>query len=104
MPLQHFFVVYLVSLLLVLLPAFGLSKLFEKAGVESWKAYLPFYNTFLMQQIAGRPAHWVFWQFIPVIGWFITPGIFIEFSKVFGRFSLRENCAAAIFAPFYFPW
>jgi signal peptidase I len=104
MPLQHFFVVYLVSLLLVLLPSIGLSKLFEKAGVESWKAYVPFYNTFLMQQIAGRPTHWVFWQFIPVIGWFITPGIFIEFSKVFGRFSLGEHCAAAIFAPFYFPW
>ena len=104
MPLEHFLIVYLVSILLVLLPSFGLAKLFAKAGVESWKAFIPFYNTWIMQQLSGRPTHWVFWQFIPVIGWFITPGIFIEFAKVFGRFSLPEHCAAALLAPFYFPW
>lgn len=104
MPLEHFLIVYLVSILLVLLPSFGVAKLFAKAGVESWKAFIPFYNTWIMQQLSGRPTHWVFWQFIPVIGWFITPGIFIEFAKVFGRFSLPEHCAAALLAPFYFPW
>ena len=40
-----------------------------------------------MQELAKRPKHWVFWQFIPVVGWFITPGIFIEFVKFFGRFT-----------------
>jgi signal peptidase I len=104
MPLAHFLIVYLVSILLVLLPAFGVAKLFTKAGVESWKAFVPFYNTWIMQQLSGRPTHWVFWQFIPVIGWFITPGIFIEFAKVFGRFSLVEHVAAALVAPIYFPW
>ena len=59
-----------------------MSKLFVKAGEDAWKAYVPFYNTWVIQTITGRPVHWVFWQFIPVIGWFITPGIFIEFSKV----------------------
>ncbi|HEY0752064.1 MAG TPA: signal peptidase I, partial [Chitinophagaceae bacterium] len=104
MPVEHILVVYLVSLLLVLLPSVGLAKMFEKAGVESWKAYVPFYNTWVMQDLAKRPKHWVFWQFIPVVGWFITPGIFIEFVKLFGRFSLGEHTLAALFAPFYFPY
>ena len=104
MPLQHFLIVYLISVLLVMLPSYGLSKLFAKAGVESWKAYVPFYNTWVMQQLSGRPTHWVFWQLIPVIGWFITPGIFIEFAKAFGRFTLLEHISAALFFPFYFPW
>lgn len=104
MPLQHFLIVYLVSTLLVLLPSPGLAKLFAKAGVASWKAYVPFYNTWYLQQLSGRPRHWVFWQFIPVIGWFITPGIYIEFAKVFGRFSLKEHVMAALLSPFYFPW
>lgn len=104
MPLQHILVVYLISVLLVFLPSFGLAKLFAKAGRESWKAYVPFYNTWVMQDIAQRPKHWVFWQFIPVVGWFITPGIFIEFAKVFGRYSFGEHTMAALFAPFYFPW
>ena len=104
MPLSQLFVIYLIGTLLVFLPSFGLAKLFVKAGVPAWKAYIPFYNTWVMQEIAQRPKHWVFWQFIPVVGWFITPGIFIEFAKVFGKFSLRDHTAAALVAFIYFPY
>lgn len=104
MPLYHIFIVYLIGTLIVFLPSFGLSKLFSKAGVASWKAYVPFYNTWVMQDLAQRPKHWVFWQFIPVVGWFISPGIFIEFVKLFGKFSLGQHTLASVFAPFYFPY
>ncbi len=104
MPLSHVLIVYLISFLLVFLPSFGLAKMFQKAGVASWKAYIPFYNTWVMQELAHRPKHWVFWQIIPVVGWFITPGIFIEFVKLYGRFSLLDHTLAALFAPFYFPY
>ncbi len=104
MPLSHILTVYVISFLLVFLPSFGLAKMFQKAGVASWKAYVPFYNTWIMQQLAHRPTHWVFWQAIPVIGWFITPGIFIEFVKLFGRFSLVDHTGAALAAPLYFPY
>ena len=104
MPLSHILIVYLISFLLVFLPSFGLAKMFQKAGVASWKAYVPFYNTWVMQELARRPKHWVFWQFIPVVGWFITPGIFIEFVKLFGRFSLLDHTLASLAAPFYFPY
>ena len=104
MPLSHVLFVYLISFLLVFLPSFGLAKMFQKAGVASWKAYIPFYNTWIMQELANRPKHWVFWQLIPVVGWFITPGIFIEWVKLFGRFSFLDHTLAALFAPFYFPY
>jgi signal peptidase I len=104
MPLQHLLIIYLIGTLLVFLPSFGLAKLFEKVGVPGWKAYIPFYNTWVMQEIVERPKHWVFWQFIPVVGWFITPGIFIEFAKAFGVFSLRQHTMASLFAFVYFPW
>ncbi|HYO22882.1 MAG TPA: signal peptidase I [Flavisolibacter sp.] len=104
MPLSHVLTVYLVSFLLVFLPSFGLAKMFQQAGVASWKAYIPFYNTWIMQDLAKRPKHWVFWQLIPVVGWFITPGIFIEWVKLFGRFTLGQHTLAALFAPFYFPY
>lgn len=104
MPLQHLFIVYLIGTLFVFLPSFGLARLFVMAGEQSWKAYIPFYNTWVMQDIAKRPKHWVFWQFIPVVGWFISPGIFIEFAKVFGKFSLRQHTMAALFPFLYFPW
>jgi signal peptidase I len=104
MPLYHIFIVYLISFLLVFLPSFGLAKMFQKAGVPAWKAYVPFYNTWVMQDLAKRPKHWVFWQFIPIVGWFITPGIFIEFVKLFNRFSFGDHVLAALAAPLYFPY
>ena len=104
MPLQHLLIVYLISTLLVFLPSFGLARLFTKAGVPAWKAYVPFYNTWIMQELTKRPKHWVFWQFIPVVGWFITPGIFIEFVKAFGKFGLGHHTLAALAAPLYFPY
>jgi signal peptidase I len=104
MPLQQILIVYLIGTLLVFLPSYGLSKLFTKVGVPAWKAYVPFYNTWVMQEITKRPKHWVFWQFIPVVGWFITPGIFIEFAKVFNVFSLRQHTLASLVPFAYFPW
>ncbi len=104
MPAYHLFIVYLISFLIVFLPSFGLAKMFQKAGVAQWKAFVPFYNTWVMQKLAKRPTHWVFWQFIPVVGWFISPGIFIEFVKLYGRYSFGDHTAAALFAPIYFPY
>ncbi|MBC7874408.1 MAG: signal peptidase I [Ferruginibacter sp.] len=104
MPLNHLFLVYLIGTLIVFLPSFGLAKLFAKAGAPAWKAYVPFYNTWVMQELTHRPKHWVFWQFIPVVGWFISPGIFIEFVKAFGKFGLGHHTAAALVAPVYFPY
>jgi signal peptidase I len=104
MPLQQLLVIYLIGTLLVFLPSFGVAKLFAKVGVPAWKAYIPFYNTWVMQETTQRPKHWVFWQFIPVVGWFITPGILIEFTKVFGVFSLRQHTMASLFGFAYFPW
>ncbi|MCX8020302.1 MAG: signal peptidase I [Chitinophagaceae bacterium] len=104
MPLEHLLIIYFISLMLVILPAPGLMGLFVKAGIPSWKAWIPFYNTWLMQNAVRRPVHWVFWQFIPVVGWFITPGIFIEFVKGFGKFSFGSHTLAALLAPLYFPY
>ncbi len=104
MPLQHLFIIYLIGTLIVFLPSVGFAKLFAKAGAPTWKAYIPFYNTWIMQQLAKRPKHWVFWQLIPVGGWFISMGIFIEFVKMFNKFSFLNHTGASLLAPLYFPY
>ncbi|MBI1342728.1 MAG: S26 family signal peptidase [Terrimonas sp.] len=104
MSLEQILVIFLVALVLLILPAIGMQKLFRKAGEEGWKAWVPFYNTWVMLKIAGRPAHWFFWQFIPVVGWFITLGIMIEFVKVFGKFKFYQHAATVFSAGLYFAW
>ncbi|HEY4112088.1 signal peptidase I [Puia sp.] len=96
-------VLLLIQVVILLLPSVGAAKLFEKAGVPGWKAYIPFYNTWIMMTLAERPKHWVFWQVIPVVGWFISLGIYVEFVKVFGKFRLWEHAMASLLPLIYFP-
>ncbi|MCW3111891.1 MAG: signal peptidase [Segetibacter sp.] len=102
MPLQHLLTICFISLLLFLLPAVGLSKMFQKAGIPIWKAFVPFYNTWMIVTIGKRSRHWVFWQAIPIVGWFITLSIYIEFVKLFGKFSLGQHILTTFFSPIYF--
>jgi len=44
----------------------------------------------------------VFWQAIPVVGWFITISIYIEFVKLFEEFSIGQHILTTFFSPFYF--
>jgi signal peptidase I len=100
---HQIFVLALIQLLILLLPAPGLAKMFEKAGLPGWKAWIPFYNTWNMLVLAQRPKHWVFWQFIPIVGWFITMGINVEFVKTFGKFRVYEHALASLLPFIYFP-
>jgi len=82
----------------------GLYGMFRKAGIEPWKALVPFYNTWLMVRKMEFKSYWFYLQFIPIAGQFITIWIFIRFVEHFGRFSLLHH-AAAVFLPFaYFPY
>jgi signal peptidase I len=103
MSTHQLLVLVLIQIVILLLPSIGLAKLFEKAGVPGWKAYIPFYNTWIMMELARRPKHWVFWQLIPVVGWFISLGIFVEFVKTFGKYRLWEHAMASLLPLVYFP-
>jgi signal peptidase I len=101
---HQIFVVILIALVFVLLPAIGLYGMFRKAGVPAWKGLVPFYNTWVMLEIAERPKYWFFLQFIPVVGWFITLGICIEFVKTFGKFRFYQHVLTVVAGVFYFPY
>ncbi len=101
---QDLFVLIVISLLIVLLPAIGLYKMFPKAGIPAWKAWVPFLNTWEMLKAARLKKHWFFWQFIPVAGWFISLWILVEFVKLFGKFKLIEHAATVFFPYIYLPY
>src|SRR5450432_1608301 len=103
MSLHQILVLSFIQLLILLLPSFGLSRLFARAGAPSWSAWIPFYNSWVMLELAERPKHWVFWQLIPIVGWFISMGIFVEFVKTFGKFKFYEHALAALLPLVYFP-
>jgi signal peptidase I len=99
---HQLFILILISLLIVVLPCIGLYKLFPKAGVAAWKALVPVYNTWVILEIAKKPKWWFFMQFIPLIGWFFSFVILIEFVKCFGKFKLYQHAAVVFLGVAYF--
>ncbi len=82
----------------------GMYGMFKKAGIATWKALVPFYNTWCMVEKMELKKWWFYVQFIPVVGAFITIWICIKFVEHFGRFGVGHH-AAAVFLPFvYFPY
>jgi len=65
-----------IFLVLVLASFFGLSKLFAKAGVESWKAWVPIYNFFILSKLLNKPWWWCLIM--------IVPGVNIMMYGVYG--------------------
>ncbi|HNG64187.1 MAG TPA: S26 family signal peptidase, partial [Ferruginibacter sp.] len=94
-------VLILIALLLVVLPSVGLYKLFIKAGKPGWMAFIPFYNTWIMLEVAKKPKWWFFAQVIPIAGWFFTLVILIEFMKCFNKFRFYQHAATVFSAGIY---
>lgn len=55
--------VLLIAIAFAIVYVIALAKLFKKAGIEGWKAIIPFYNIYLLVKIAG--LNW--WYFLIAI-------------------------------------
>ena len=82
----------------------GLYGMFKKAGIEGWKALIPFYNTWCMVEKMELKRYWFFLQFIPIAGQFITIWITIKFVEHFGRFGFWHHAATVLIPFIYFPY
>lgn len=50
------------------LTAWLLGRVFNKAGIEQWKAWVPFYNTYTFLEMGGQKGLYVLLTFIPFVG------------------------------------
>jgi signal peptidase I len=82
----------------------GMYGMFKKAGIEPWKALVPFYNTWCMVQKMELHKGWFFAQFVPIAGQFITIWITIKFVEHFGRFGFWHHAATTALPFVYFPY
>lgn len=73
-------------------------KLFTKAGIEGWKAIIPFYNTYIMTELSGMNIVWFILTFVPCANFVASIMITLEFLKSYDVPSGMR--VAAIFFPF----
>ncbi|MCZ2223093.1 MAG: S26 family signal peptidase [Chitinophagales bacterium] len=82
----------------------GIYGLFKKMNIEGWKAFIPFYNTWIIVEKSNISKKWFWFQLIPIAGQFITVWITIIFVMHFGKTNLIHH-ALLVFVPFiYFPY
>ncbi len=82
----------LIVLASIIITVVALWKVFEKAGVEGWKAIIPIYNGWVLAEIAGKPG---WWSLVSLLAWIPLIGpiaalvvyvlIALELAKRFGK-------------------
>lgn len=84
--LIFFIILAIVLYVVVCIP---LMKLFDRAYVEKWKAWVPIVNTWTMLQLGGLPGWLSLLVFIPIVGTFagyvVTALANFKFSKAYGK-------------------
>lgn len=64
---------------------FAWAGLFHKAGHPKWAAFVPFYNSWVMVKISGRPESSFWLQFIPYAGIYWAILTLNDLAKSFGK-------------------
>jgi len=77
--------VLIVELVLAILMIVCLWKIFTKAGQPGWAALIPFYNAYVMLQIAGKPGWWLILMFVPVVGLVVGILATVALAARFGK-------------------
>lgn len=79
--------ILLISLAVLVVYVISLWKLFKKAGKEGWEAIIPFYNIYVLIEIAG--LNW--WYFLIAIS-----GTIVSFVGLDGLSGLASLASAAV--------
>lgn len=92
-------VIYLAIIVIVLV---SLWKIFSKAGQPGWASIIPFYNTYVLLLIAGKPGWWLILMLIPgvafIFGILMSVGLAQNFGKGTG-FAIGLILLPLIFLP-----
>ena len=89
---------WIIILIVAALTIVPMWKVFKKAGQPGWAALIPFYNTYIMIKIAGRPDWFLLLFFIPFVNIIAAALVLIDLAKAFGK-----STTFAIFGLLLFP-
>lgn len=77
--------IYLLFFIVVILTLVSLYKIFEKTGHAGWKAFIPIYNLFIIQDIIKKPWWWILLMLIPFLGIIWSVWATYLLAKSFGK-------------------
>lgn len=78
--------------------AISLMKIFEKAGVAGWIAWVPFYNNWKMLEIGGQQGFWAILAVIPLVN--IAAAVFLYIAMYHIGLKLGKSGSFLLFGIF----
>lgn len=89
---------FLMWLAIWVLAIVALWKVFEKAGYEGWKSIIPFYNAYILFEIAGMNGWMFLLMFIPFVNFVVAIYLALEVAKAFGKSAMFAIFGLVIFS------
>ena len=71
-------------------------KFYKKAGIDVWKAFVPFLNIYELMGIVAYPKWWMIFVYIPIVNLLMIPTLWVQILASFGKESTKDK-ALAIF-------
>jgi signal peptidase I len=84
---------FVVGIISYVLTALGLMKFFEKAGRPAWAAWVPFYNVWVMGEVAKVEKYWL---------WLFVGGVVVSVIPVLGQLLSLVTVVAVVYITHYF--
>ena len=94
----------IIFLILVLISFIGLYKIFEKANIAPWKAFIPIYNFWELGKLINRPKWWAFIMIVPGVN-LIMYGVYgFHIARAFKKRMTNDLVYAAVMPYLYFAY
>lgn len=76
--------------------SYALSKIFEKAGQQGWKAWVPVYNHWILLQLGGQAGWWSLMLFVPFVN--IVAIVFLYMAMYYVGLKLQKTAVFLLLA------
>jgi hypothetical protein len=90
--------IFLVAIAVYVVQALLLSRIFSKAGVETWKAWVPIYSNWVMLELGGQQGFWAVLMLVPVVN--IVSAVFMFIAMYYIGLKLGKQGAFVLLAIF----
>ena len=81
-------------LILNIIHGLGTWKLYKNAGIDAWKAFIPFLNIYELMSMINRPKWWMIFAYIPIVNLLMIPTLWVQLLHVYNKRTTTDKVLA----------
>jgi hypothetical protein len=84
------FISFIVFAIVYVIISLLLGRIFKKAGVPSWIAWVPFYNTWKLLELGEQQGFWAVLAIVPIVNYVAIVFLYIAMYKIGLKFGKQS--------------